>query len=46
MRKSTVETDMVGRTVEHVEVWVDEASKIKRESKPRGESSSKEEGSG
>ena len=24
MRKSTVETDMTGRTVEHVEVWVDE----------------------
>ena len=24
MRKSTVETDMAGKTVEHVEVWVDD----------------------
>ena len=24
MRKSTVEVDMTGSTVEHVEVWVDE----------------------
>ena len=39
MRKSTVETDMGGRTVEHVEVWVDDASDAKRGSQP-GEDSS------
>ena len=30
MRKSTVETDMAGKTVEHVEVWVDEVADSKR----------------
>ena len=43
MRKSTVETDMGGRTVEHVEVWVDEASDAKRGSQKDEDSSSGEE---
>lgn len=42
MRKSTVETDMTGKTVEHVEVWVEEASNTKRGSTPCEESSSNE----
>ena len=29
MRKSTVEVDMTGSTVEHVEVWMDEPTKRK-----------------
>ncbi len=29
MRKSTVEVDMTGGTVEHVEVWMDEPKKQK-----------------
>ena len=29
MRKSTVEVDMAGSTVEHVEVWMDEPTKQK-----------------
>jgi hypothetical protein len=43
MRKSTVETDMTGKMVEHVEVWVDEASRTKRGPKPCEESSSTEQ---
>ena len=43
MRKSTVETDMGGRMVEHVEVWVDEAPDAKRGSQPGKNSSSAEE---
>ena len=45
MRKSTVETDMAGNTVEHVEVWVDDASDAKHGPQPDEESSSTEHGS-
>ena len=31
MRKSTVEVDMTGKTVEHVEVWVDEPTAQKNQ---------------
>jgi len=40
MRKSTVEVDMAGSTVEHVEVWVDESSAPKDGSPKGGGSSS------
>ena len=43
MRKSTVETDMTGKMVEHVEVWVDEATKAKHGSQLDEESSSAEQ---
>jgi hypothetical protein len=42
MRKSTVETDMAGKTVEHVEVWVDDDSGAKHGSQLREESPSTE----
>ena len=35
MRKSTVETDMAGKTVEHVEVWVDDVADEARAAKVR-----------
>ena len=40
MRRSTVETDMTGEMVEHVEVWVEESTKAKHRSQPREESDS------
>lgn len=39
MRKSTIEVDMTGSTVEHVEVWVDEPSPPKDGNLKRGGSS-------
>ena len=43
MRKSTVETDMTGKQVEHVEVWVDEATNSKRGPQSGEDSSSAEQ---
>lgn len=40
MRKSTVEVDMTGSSVEHVEVWTDEATTQKNEPMTDRESSS------
>ena len=37
MRKSTVEVDMTGSTVEHVEVWMDEPKKQKNRPMAGGE---------
>jgi hypothetical protein len=43
MRKSTVEADMTGMMVEHVEVWVDETSKTKGGPQPCEDSSPSEQ---
>jgi hypothetical protein len=37
MRKSTVEVDMTGSTVEHIEVWMDEPEKKKNRPMEDGE---------
>jgi len=46
MRKSTVETDMTGRTVEHVTVWVDEPTMSENEPRASGDPSSPKDKSG
>jgi hypothetical protein len=39
MRKSTVEVDMTGSTVEHIEVWMDEPEKHNKRPLPDSETS-------